>query len=174
MRRLLNSPCQLLLLARAEGASNSSSLRFSRAGSSESRWPWTSSGLYWVMAVKLGLTYSTTPSRLTSKKALALCSTARWNKCRALVAVRRLWLLMTWANWSASSPANAISSVCHARLLPVCSRHSTPTTWPSMRMLASSMALTSRGLRLSAISRVRGSRMALLASIARLVCRASR
>jgi hypothetical protein len=72
--------------------------------------------LYWVIAVKLGLTYSTTPSRLTSRKALALCSTARWNRCRALVAVRRLWLLITWANWSASSPAKAISSDCQARV----------------------------------------------------------
>ncbi|MNN45352.1 hypothetical protein D3C81_1596820 [compost metagenome] len=161
-------------MARLDGASNSSSLKFSSAGSSDKRWPWTSSVLYWVMAVKLGLTYSTTPSRLTSKKALALCSTARWNRCRALVAVRRLWLLMTWANWSASSPAKAISSVCQARAEPVCSRHNTPTTWPSMRILASSMALMSRGRRLSAISRVRGSWVALWASMARLVCRASR
>src|SRR3546814_7742783 len=89
---------------------------------------WTSSVEYWGMAVKLGLTYSTTPSQLTSRNALALCSTARWNRCRALVAVRRLWLLMTWANWSASSPAKAISSECQARVTPICSRHSTPTT----------------------------------------------
>ncbi|MNI65185.1 hypothetical protein D3C73_1206740 [compost metagenome] len=127
-----------------------------------------------MIAVKLGLTYSTTPSQLTSRKALALCSTARWNRCRALVAVRRLWLLMTWANWSASSPAKAISSDCQARVAPICSRHKTPTTWPSTRMLASSIALTSRGRRLSAISRVRGSCMALWASMARPVCRASR
>ncbi|MNC24882.1 hypothetical protein D3C75_729520 [compost metagenome] len=173
MRRLLNSPCQLLPMARLDGESNSSSLRFSSAGSSP-RWrPCTSSVLYWVMAVKLGLTYSTTPSRLTSRKALALCSTARWNRCRALAAVRRLWLVMTWANWSASSPAKAISSDCQARVWPVCSRHSTPTTWPSTRMLASSMALFS-GHMLCARARVRGSWPALWASMARLACSASR
>ncbi|MNH22861.1 hypothetical protein D3C79_827330 [compost metagenome] len=160
-------------MARLDGESNNSSLRFSNAGSS-ARWrPWTSSVLYWVIAVKLGLTYSTTPSRLTSRNALALCSTARWNRCRALVAARRLWLVMTWANWSANSPAKAISSDCQALGWPVCSRHNTPTTWPSTRMLASSMALLS-GYRVCANSRVRGSCRALWASMARLACSASR
>ena len=37
-------------------------------------------------------------SQLTSKKALALCSTARWKRFSALVAARRFWLVMTWAN----------------------------------------------------------------------------
>src|SRR5690606_40738609 len=82
LRRLWNSPCQLLCCARVEEVSNSSSLRFSSAVSSARGCPRTSSAEYWVIEVKLGLTYSTIPSRSTRMKALALCSTARRNRCR--------------------------------------------------------------------------------------------
>ncbi|MCY1240483.1 hypothetical protein D9M72_533350 [compost metagenome] len=175
MRRLRNSPCQVVCAASAAWASGRRSAKLASAGSSARRRPRTSSAPYWVMLVKAGLTYSSRPSRSSSRKALELCSTARWNRCRVLETLRRSWFISTWAYWSASSPAKAISSLCHWRGAPTCSRQSTPTTSPPTRMLASSREPTPSGRRnWLASSRVRGSCMTLWASMARPLLSASR